>query len=1011
MKGRALLMKATSSRCFLWAGVLTIAVGGYNCGGGSGSSGQGGSARGGAGGSGGSSEQSGGGGDRSLGGSQSVGGAGGSGGASGGGGFSNGGGGDRSLGGSQSVGGAGASGGVSGSGGISNGGGGATAKGGGSGGGAVVGGSGAAGQSGSGGTAGVTGGAGTSGSSPRQAININQSWKFLLGDYTGAEKPSYDDSAWNDVGVPHSFSLPYFLWTDFYQGYGWYRRHVTVPASWANNRVFIELQGAFQDAQVYVNGTQVGEHQGGYTGFSYDITSKLTTGDNVVAVRLSNAWNARMAPRAGDHEFTGGIYRDVFLVVTDPLHVTWYGTLVTTPTLATNAGASSTVNVKTEVRNDRAASVNCTVRTDIVSSTGAQVATVSSMQAIPAGTTVTFDQTTPAITSPSLWHPDHPTMYTAMTSVSDGSAEVDTFTTPFGFRWFTWSATNGFSLNGSHYYIHGVDAHQDHAGWADAVADSALARDVKMVKDAGFNFIRGSHYPKAPSFVEACDQLGVLLWSENCFWGAASTGEGSFSAAGSYPSNAADQAPFETNVLATLTDMIRIHRNHPSIVVWSMSNEPFFTASGTISAMRGLLTKEVNLTHQLDPTRPAAIGGAQRPTDNTRIDLLGDVAGYNGDGATLSTFQNPGVASMVGEYGSAVTTPRPGSYDPGWSELSSQLTNGFPTEFAWRSGQARWCMFDYGTHFGPSLANTGIVDNFRVPKRAWYWYRNAYAKMPPPTWPAAGTPAGLQLTASTTTLGAVDGTQDALLTVAVLDASGKPINNNVPVTLTVTSGPGEFPTGPSITFTPPSTNDPQSDIAIQDGQAAIEFRTYYSGTSVITASSPGLKSATVTITSQGSPAFVAGSTPSTPIRPYSRYTGDNSTTTTSLTLALNHPTSASSTGAGTSANANDGDTGTAWLAASNDTSAWWQLSLEVARTINTLEVTFPTAGNYRYTIAISSDGKTWTTAVDQSQTTSTAQTQRATGTFGTNIQYVRVNFVGVPPGQPAGLAEVVAGGT
>jgi beta-galactosidase len=442
-----------------------------------------------------------------------------------------------------------------------------------------------------------------------------------------------------------------------------------------------------------------------------------------------------------------------------------------------------------------------------------------------------------------------------------------------------------------------------------------------------------------------------------------------------------------------------------------MSNEPFFTASGTISAMRGLLTKEVNLTHLLDPMRPAAIGGAQRPTDNTRIDLLGDIAGYNGDGATLAPFQNPGVANMVSEYGSSNATTRPGSYDPGWGDLGSQITNGFPTEFAWRSGQTRWCMFDYGTHFGPSLATTGIVDNFRVPKRAWYWYRNAYAKVPPPTWPAAGTPAGLQLTASTTTLGAVDGTQDALLTVTVLDAGGKPINNNVPVTLTVTSGPGEFPTGPSITFTPPSNNDPQSDIAIQDGQAAIEFRTYYSGTSVITATSPGLKSATVTITSQGSPAFVAGSTPSTPIRPYSRYTGDNPTTTTSLTLALNHPTSASSTGTGTSANANDGDTSTAWLAASNDTSAWWQLSLEVARTINTLEVTFPVAGNYRYTIAISSDGKTWTTAVDQAQTTSTAQTQRATGTFGTNIQYVRVNFVGLPPGQPAGLAEVVVGGT
>jgi beta-galactosidase len=136
----------------------------------------------------------------------------------------------------------------------------------------------------------------------------------------------------------------------------------------------------------------------------------------------------------------------------------------------------------------------------------------------------------------------------------------------------------------------------------------------------------------------------------------------------------------------------------------------------------------------------------------------------------------------------------------------------------------------------------GIVDYFRIPKRSYYWYRNAYAKVAPPTWPTSGTPRA-EAHASTTTLSAVDGTQDAWLLVTVVDSSGKAISNNVTVTLTVTSGPGEFPTGPSITFTP-GTAKPASDIAILDGQAAIEFRTYYSGTSVITASSPGLTSDT-----------------------------------------------------------------------------------------------------------------------------------------------------------------------
>jgi beta-galactosidase len=698
----------------------------------------------------------------------------------------------------------------------------------------------------------------------------------------------------------------------------------------------------------------------------------------------------------------------VNLVVTDPLHVTWYGTFVTTPTLAANTGASSTVNLKTELRNDRTTGASCTLRTDIQDASGTVVATVTSTQTIAAGTTVTFDQTTPAVSSPSLWHPDHPTLYRAVSIVSDGTGEVDRFTTPFGFRYLSWSASNGFSLNGSRYYFHGANVHQDHAGWGDAVADSAAARDVKMVKDAGFNFIRGSHYPHSPAFTDACDQVGVLYWSENPFWGSAAYGEGTWDTAGAYPSNSSDQAPFESSVLTSLTEMIRIHRNHPSIIAWSMSNEPYFTAGSTISQMRGLLTKEVNLEHQLDPTRPAGIGGCQRPTDSTRIDLLGDVAGYNGDGASINIFQNPGVPSVVTEYGST-TADRPGNYDPGWG-TSFQFSNGIPVEPTWRAGQALWCMFDHGTIKGSSLGKMGIVDYFRVPKRGWYWYRNAYAHVAPPTWPSSGTPAGLKLTASDTTLSAVDGTKDSLLTVTVVDSSGKPINNNVPVTLTVTSGPGEFPTGPSITFRPPST-DPQSDIQIRDGVAAIEFRSYSSGTSVITATSSGLQSSTVTITSQGSPAYVPGVTPPAPTRTYTRFSGGTPPQTT-LTVALNRPTSASSTATSTtSAAANDGNTSTAWLASSTDSSAWWRVFLEGSFSVNTLEVTFPTAGNYRYTIAVSSDGSTWTTAVDQSQTTSTAQTQRATGNFGSSIQYVRVNFVGLPAGQAAGIAELVVGGT
>jgi beta-galactosidase len=759
-----------------------------------------------------------------------------------------------------------ASGGVTNRGSGGNGAGGTVASGGRTGsGGSTSGGSGGAkatgGQTGTGGSASIDAG---QANALRLVQNFNQFWKFKRADVSGAEASSFDDSSWGNVGLPHSFNLPYFMASKFYVGFGWYRKHFTVPSSWTGKSVFLEFQAAFDQAQIYVNAKPVGEHIGGYNGFAIDVTSAIKAGDNVVAVRLNNNWNAQIPPITGDHIFQGGLYRNVFVVVTDPLHITWYGTWVTTPTLATNAGASSTVAIKTEVQNSRSAAVNATLKTDIVDGSGKVVTTVSSQQPIAAGATVTFDQTTPAVSNPSLWHPDHPTLYQAVSYLADDTGTVDTFTTPFGFRWFSWTADKGFSLNGAHYWIQGANVHQDHAGWGIGVTDSALYRDVKMVKDAGMNFIRGSHYPKAPAFADACDQLGILFWSENCFWGGFGGGPGGWSYNGAYPSTSADFDKFDANVLASLTDMIRIHRNHPSIIAWSMGNEDFFNG-GPADRVIALLKKEVALTHQLDPAptgRPAAIGGAQSKLGGTEPGTLGDVAGYNGDGVG---YDNPGIPNLVSEYGSTTNQTRPGTYDPGWANLA--VTNNLPTQYAWRSGVAKWCMFDYGSQMGTTYTTTGIVDYFRIPKRSYYWYRNAYAKVAAPTWPTSGTPAGLKLTSSTTTLSAVDGTEDAWLLVTVVDASGKPISNNVPVTLTIKSGPGEFPTGPSITFTP-SGSGSASDISILDGQAAIEFRTYYSGTTVIEATSPSLTSSSVTITSQGSPAFVEGQTPPADTRPY-----------------------------------------------------------------------------------------------------------------------------------------------
>jgi len=301
----------------------------------------------------------------------------------------------------------------------------------------------------------------------------------------------------------------------------------------------------------------------------------------------------------------------------------------------------------------------------------------------------------------------------------------------------------------------------------------------------------------------------------------------------------------------------------------------------------------------------------------------------------------------------------------------------------------------------------GFVDYFRLPKRQWYWYRNDYLHIPPPAWPGDGVPAGLKLAADKTTLKSVDGTDDAQIIVTVVDADGQAISNSPPVTLTIESGPGEFPTGPSITFAP------DSDIAIRDGMAAMEFRSYYAGRTVIRATSPGLKDATLEINSLGEPKYVAGKTRAVKARPYVRFTG-TATGSAVLTLGRNNPTRASSEAAGHSARfANDGSATTFWQAEAGQGTAWLRVDLERFASVTQTRMIFPSAGNWRYKIEISEDGESgWRQLVNQSQTTEDGAERTDSVPSGATARgrFVRVTISGVPPGQPVGLAEFEVSG-
>jgi hypothetical protein len=351
---------------------------------------------------------------------------------------------------------------------------------------------------------------------------------------------------------------------------------------------------------------------------------------------------------------------------------------------------------------------------------------------------------------------------------------------------------------------------------------------VKLIKDCGMNFIRGSHYPHAPAFADACDSLGVCLWSEMCYWGCTS-GSANWQS-GCYANN----APFKQNCLDQTREMIRINRNHPSIIMWSMGNELWFTSdlNGTVA----LLGQMIAVAHVEDSTRPAGVGGVQLNT--AQLSAPCDVVGFNGG----MTTGNAGIPSMVSEYGAgSCGHDRGENYNACYGD--NITTPPSPSQYAWRAGISYWCGFCYGSvAVDNGYTNDGMIDHARLVQKRWYFYRNLYLGTAPPTWPVSGTAAKLKLTTDRDTI-TDDGRSDALLIVQVQDASGNWLSNTPNITLTDQSGLGSFPTGSSISFTGGAANQ-----CVRNGQASIEFRSYNAGTVTIQATSTGLTPASVPIT-------------------------------------------------------------------------------------------------------------------------------------------------------------------
>ncbi len=368
----------------------------------------------------------------------------------------------------------------------------------------------------------------------RQVHSLNLGWQYHRGD-TGhqASAAQFKDQGWETVNLPHTYQLTSINLDDctddksqetFHRDISWYRRSFRINAK-AGQRVFLEFEGAHQLTEVWVNGRRAGVHAiSAYTPFHFDITEIVKLNDtNVVAIKLDNRKTDEIPPDGDrwDYVLFGGLYRDVYLVVTDSLHVTFpwekrqAGVFVTTPSVNRR---NATVSVRTTVRNAGSATRKCEVVTRVLDANDTVVLKLRKKAQIDPGRDHTFMQTGGIVEEMHLWSFDDPYLYRVNTQVVDQGRVVDMVENPLGLRWFEMRPGVGFCMNGEPIELVGANRHQQYPYIGDAVPNNLHWSDAYKFKQCGMNIIRLAHYPHDNAFFEACDKLGILVCEEPPTW-------------------------------------------------------------------------------------------------------------------------------------------------------------------------------------------------------------------------------------------------------------------------------------------------------------------------------------------------------------------------------------------------------------------------------------------------------------------------------------------------------------
>ncbi|HEU4632282.1 MAG TPA: glycoside hydrolase family 2 TIM barrel-domain containing protein [Gemmatimonadaceae bacterium] len=591
---------------------------------------------------------------------------------------------------------------------------------------------------------------------PRVRQLLNDGWRFLARGEDYAWYPTTSDATWEHVSLPHTWNAhdPFDEVAGYRRGPSWYRRTLRLDDTLQGKRLFLYFEGANQRADVYVNGAFAGEHRGGYTAFAVDVTRLVQFDDegneNLVAVMVDNAHDPLVPPLSVGYALYGGLYRDVWLVATDPVHlaVTDHaapGVVVTTPELSRERG---TVAVRGTVVNDAGTPKRLRVVNVLTDAAGARVAQASATLDVAAGARAEFRQTLPPVPAPHLWSPADPYRYRVTTEIHDGDALVDRVRTPLGFRWYRFDADSGFFLNGRRLALHGTNRHQDLAGQGSALTDAQHVRDLELIKAMGANFVRLAHYPQDPAVLDAADRLGLLVWEEIPVV------------------NFITRRPaFTASAETMLREMIRQHANHPSVILWGIMNEPLLfgetggrvrthTDTAYVHAVRELAERLHAVAHAEDPTRRTVMAihesedydrwGLADVTDVLGVNLYkGWYSGAFPDfGALLDARHraHPAQVVLVSEYGAGSdqrlnsATPERFDFTGSWQRRYHERHLRQIAARPWLAGTAIWNEFDFSQprkgYTIPNVNQKGMLTWDRRPKDVYYLYQANWSAEP-----------------------------------------------------------------------------------------------------------------------------------------------------------------------------------------------------------------------------------------------------------------------------------------